>query len=186
MVPPASLRVSRVRRYSGYCRPTWHFVYGTLTLFGLPSQVILLYLVVPYSVLNPGCIATSGLPSFLFARRYSENLFWFLFLALLRCFSSGGFPAYTYLFTIRWPASTPAGFPHSEICGSMAICAYPQLITSFVGSWCQGILHALFLTWPLCFKSFLLSFSMNYMSKCYLLPFRNCRNTFVLPVLSSL
>ena len=131
MVPPASLRVSRVRRYSGYCRPTCHFVYGTLTLFGLPSQVILLCLVVPYSVLNPGCIATSGLPSFLFARRYSENLFWFLFLALLRCFSSGGFPAYTYLFSIRWPDSIPAGFPHSEICGSMAICAYPQLIAAY-------------------------------------------------------
>ena len=25
---------------------------------------------------------------------------------------------------------TTAGFPHSEICGSMAICAYPQLIAA--------------------------------------------------------
>ena len=90
MVPPASLRVSRVRRYSGYCRSTCHFVYGTLTLFGLPSQVILLCLAVPYSVLNPGCIATSGLPSFHFARRYFGNRVFFLFLRLLRCFSSPG------------------------------------------------------------------------------------------------
>ena len=84
-----------------------------------------------YSVLNPGCIATSGLPSFLFARRYSENLFWFLFLALLRCFSSGGLPSHTYVFSIRWPEMNPAGFPHSEICGSLAICAYPQLIAAY-------------------------------------------------------
>ena len=84
-----------------------------------------------YSVLNPGCIATSGLPCFPFARHYSENLFWFLFLALLRCFSSGGVPSHTYVFSIRWPEMNPAGFPHSEICGSKAICAYPQLIAAY-------------------------------------------------------
>ena len=84
-----------------------------------------------YSVLNPGCIATSGLPCFPFARHYSENLFWFLFLALLRCFSSGGVPSYTYVFSIRCPEMNPDGFPHSEICGSMAICAYPQLIAAY-------------------------------------------------------
>ena len=84
-----------------------------------------------YSVLNPGCIATSGLPCFPFARHYSENLFWFLFLALLRCFSSGGVPSYTYVFSIRWPEMNPAGFPHSEIHGSKAICAYPWLIAAY-------------------------------------------------------
>ena len=84
-----------------------------------------------YSVLNPGCIATSGLPCFPFARHYSENLFWFLFLALLRCFSSGGVPSHTYVFSIRWPEMNPAGFPHSEIHGSKAICAYPWLIAAY-------------------------------------------------------
>ena len=33
-----------------------------------------------------------GLGSFPFARRYSGNRFFFLFLSLLRCFSSGGSP----------------------------------------------------------------------------------------------
>ena len=36
-----------------------------------------------------------GLPSFAFARRYLRNRSFFLFLALLRCFSSGGSPPYT-------------------------------------------------------------------------------------------
>ena len=41
-------------------------------------------------VRNPECIATLGLASFHFARRYFENRCFFLFLRLLRCFSSAG------------------------------------------------------------------------------------------------
>ena len=44
-----------------------------------------------FAVRNPGCIAPTGLASFPFARRYSENRCFFLFLLLLRCFSSEGF-----------------------------------------------------------------------------------------------
>ena len=43
------------------------------------------------AVRNPKCIATSGLASFPFARRYLGNRCFFLFLLLLRCFSSEGF-----------------------------------------------------------------------------------------------
>ena len=39
---------------------------------------------------NPKCIATFGLASSAFARHYSRNLGWFLFLRVLRCFSSPG------------------------------------------------------------------------------------------------
>ena len=42
------------------------------------------------SVLNPESITTLGLASFPFARRYLENRCFFLFLRLLRCFSSAG------------------------------------------------------------------------------------------------
>ena len=42
------------------------------------------------AVLNPEGITTLGLASSRFARRYFGNLFWFLFLRLLRCFSSAG------------------------------------------------------------------------------------------------
>ena len=142
-----------------------------------------------YSVLNPGCIATSGLPCFPFARHYSENLFWFLFLALLRCFSSGGVPSHTYVFSIRWPEMNPAGFPHSEIHGSKAICAYPWLIAAY-----HVFLRLLMPRHSPCalsnltslFQVFVLSWALqNYMSKCYFFPFFEivCILTFVrLPV----
>ena len=41
-----------------------------------------------YAVLNPKHIAIFGLASSAFARHYSRNLNWFLFLRVLRCFSS--------------------------------------------------------------------------------------------------
>ena len=152
MVPPASLRVPRVRRYSGYCRRFSYFVYVTFTLFGLPSQAILLYYILPFSVLYPGCIATPGLPSFHFARRYFGNLFWFLFLALLRCFSSGGSLRIT-IYSLYDDCVLPQpGCPIQISAGQWLFAplrSFSQLITSFVGSWCQGILHMLFLTWPL-------------------------------------
>ena len=43
------------------------------------------------AVRNPDRIATIGLASFPFARRYLGNRCFFLFLLLLRCFSSEGF-----------------------------------------------------------------------------------------------
>ena len=56
--------------------------------FPCPSVMITDTVRCPY----PVNIATYGLASSIFARHYSRNLFWFLFLALLRCFSSGGSP----------------------------------------------------------------------------------------------
>ena len=91
MVPPASQRVPRVRWYSGYCRSPLAFAYMALTFSGCPSHDILLTITVAYAVRNPGYIAIPGLASFPFARRYSENRCFFLFLLLLRCFSSEGF-----------------------------------------------------------------------------------------------
>ena len=46
------------------------------------------------AVLTPEC-SRPGLGSFPFARRYLENRCFFLFLRLLRCFSSPGSPPYT-------------------------------------------------------------------------------------------
>ena len=91
MVPPCSHRVSRVRRYSGYSSLAFNFTYVTLTLFSRPSHAVLLSSAMLYAVLNPKDIAISGLASFPFARRYLGNRCFFLFLLLLRCFSSEGF-----------------------------------------------------------------------------------------------
>jgi hypothetical protein len=50
------------------------FVYGTFTPCGLPFQVVRLDLTEIMPVLNPGSVATSGLGSSPFARRYLGNL----------------------------------------------------------------------------------------------------------------
>ena len=104
-----------------------------------------------FAVLNPKSITTLGLASFPFARRYSENLFWFLFLRLLRCFSSAGLPTCNYLFITGWQSIALPGFPirkSAGLCLFAAIRSLSQLVTSFFGSWCQGILHVLFFAWP--------------------------------------
>ena len=61
-----------------------------------------------------------GLGSSAFARRYSRNHCCFLFLRVLRCFSS---PGWLHLVVPRLPRG---GFPHSDTRGSTAICAAPS------------------------------------------------------------
>ena len=68
------------------------FTYKTFTFFGGLSHTLRLHLKVVCRGPNPICISTHGLASSAFARHYSRNLVWFLFLPLLRCFSSGGSP----------------------------------------------------------------------------------------------
>ena len=63
------------------------------SLAGLPRTVPLQSEVIN-AVRTPEC-THSGLGSFHFARRYFGNRFFFLFLRLLRCFSSPGSPPYT-------------------------------------------------------------------------------------------
>ena len=58
------------------------------SLAGL-SRTVLLTVDVTFAVLTPEC-THSGLGSSGFARRYSRNRCFFLFLRLLRCFSSPG------------------------------------------------------------------------------------------------
>ena len=72
--------------------PSFRFAYKTLTSFGWLSQTIRLQSEVICRGPNPDGISTVGLASSTFARHYSRNLVWFLFLPLLRCFSSGGSP----------------------------------------------------------------------------------------------
>ena len=100
MVPPSSHGISRAPRYFGYCSSTFVFTYRILTFFDQPSHAVRLTIIVLNAVLNPERIAPLGLASSAFARHYSQNLGWFLFLALLRCFSSGGSPHIPIWFSI--------------------------------------------------------------------------------------
>ena len=67
----------------------------------LPNHVQLTPFV-DFMVLNPKDISISGLGSSSFARHYLRNRFLFLFLSVLRCFSSRRSPLYATLLTYRY------------------------------------------------------------------------------------
>ena len=149
MGPPASYRVSRVRYYSGVIFVFQDFVYGSFTLFAWLFQ--------NHSTIRP--------ESTLMIRNPDNKLsVWPLSRSLAATweidvsFFSWGYldvsvhPVSSYcaiLFTQLYLHITAGGFPHSEICGSYRIFApyrsLSQLVTSFIGSWCQGIPLVLFL-----------------------------------------
>ena len=100
------------------------------------------------------------LGSFPFARRYLGNRVFFLFFWLLRCFSLPNSPQSCYVFTCWYHLH--GGLPHSETPGSLDICSYPRfslLVTSFIGSQCQGIHFMLFIVWP---EIFITDISLRY------------------------
>ena len=68
-----------------------------------------------------------GLGSSPFARHYWGTHCYFLFLQVLRCFSSLRSPPSTQ----RIAGLQPAGLSHSEIRGSTVICTYPRLIAAY-------------------------------------------------------
>ena len=90
MVPLTSHKVSRVSWYSGSCSVSSAFTYGAFTLCGRLSQnrSVSFQESLMQSV-TPEC-THSGLGSSAFARRYLQNRVFFLFLRVLRCFSSPG------------------------------------------------------------------------------------------------
>ena len=101
MVPPASRRIPRVLRYSGTGSLFPTFTYAAFTLSGCAFQRYSARLqdalcrpTTPESML-------SGLGSSNFARRYFRNRSFFLFLRVLRCFSSPGSLVYTMNSCIR-------------------------------------------------------------------------------------
>ncbi len=78
------------------------------------------------AVLQPrDCRNNLGLGCSPFARRYSGNRYFFILLRLLRCFSSAGLP----IFRCDWPS--PAGLPHSDMCGSNLVCKSPHLFAAY-------------------------------------------------------
>ena len=73
----------------------------------------------------------SGLGSSRFARRYLGNRNCFLFLRVLRWFTSPGSLALSYVFRKGVTPDLGAGFPHSEIDGSRDVCSSPSLIAAY-------------------------------------------------------
>ena len=158
MVHPLSHQIPRVRCYSGFCLPTRNFVYRTLTFFGLSSHTVLLSLIVDYAVLTPYGLLLTVWPLPISLAATLGISFWFLFLCLLRCFSSAGSPCIPILFSIQCYSIAVTRFrirTSMDLCSFAAPHSFSQLVTSFFGSWCLGILPTLLLAWPLCVASLL-------------------------------
>ena len=130
MVPAYSIKVSRVSMYSGYRHVSSSFAYGTFTLSGLLSQN------------SSAGIAESIMRS---EPRNARTPVWPLSISLAATleidvsFSSSGYldvsvhrvPFHTLWIGVRMTGVLPAGFPHSDICGSMDICSSPQLFAAY-------------------------------------------------------
>ena len=67
-----------------------------------------------------------GLGSAPFARHYSGYRLFFLFLRVLRCFSSPGSPTLTSVLGLQ-----PSGLPHSDMLGSIPVCRSPSLFAAY-------------------------------------------------------
>lgn len=88
---------------------------------------------------NPGAVFRTGLGSSLFARHYLGNHCYFLFLRLLRCFSSPGW------LSLEWYTFSIPGCPIRKPTDHRLYAAtrsLSQLTTSFIAYQCQGIHHA--------------------------------------------
>ena len=105
------------------------FAYQTITVYGRTFQIVPLTLqtatswsynptdaVTPVVWASPRSLATTG-----------GIIVYFLFLQVLRCFSSLRSPPALH----RIPALQAGGLSHSEIRGSRDICSYPRLIAAY-------------------------------------------------------
>ena len=73
-------------------------------------------------------LKTAGLGSSPFARHYWGNHCYFLFLEVLRCFSSLRLPRHTYMAVT---VLQTAGLSHSDTRGSRDMCSYPRLFAAY-------------------------------------------------------
>ena len=139
---PSGFLVSR--RTPDSARRASAFTYGNFTLCVIPSQVFRLAFSLASRGPYPQRISTFGLGSSDFARHYFRNHFCFLFLRVLRCFSSPGSPPYT-IYSYTDHTALPVRSFLIRIFADHRIFAPPrnfsQLVTSFFGATYQGILR---------------------------------------------
>ena len=130
MVPPYSHKVSRVSWYSGSCQPASGFTYEAFTLSGglsqNPSVTVCRYLIqseprnarIPVWALSLSLAATQEIDvSFSSSGYLDVSVPRVPFIHLwIQCMMTG---------------VLPAGFPHSDIRGSMDICSSPRLFAAY-------------------------------------------------------
>ena len=136
---PTGFLVSRGTRDP---RPLFlHFAYRGLTSYAGPFHGLRLCFLSFLRVPQPRTLKY-GLGSPLFARRYWGDRFYFLFLRLLRCFTSPGcppLPMYSVMDIQVLPCmGCPIRIPPGR-CLFAALRSFSQLTASFLGSWRLGI-----------------------------------------------
>ncbi len=99
------------------------FGYGTFTLYGPSFQTVhlssLFSRVIPMTPLNPGWTRVQPVWAVPLSLATTSGIAdCFLFLRVLRCFTSPGSPHGDYGFITGYGGITPRGFPHSDIHGS--------------------------------------------------------------------
>ena len=158
MVPADSRRVSRVPRYLGTRQGSLiPFAYGACTLYRRPFQIVRLgtRFITPRRRRNDATSGPAtpsiqrlrawhidGLGCSLFARRYWGNRFCFIFLRVLRWFTSPGSPRHPMYSDDDNGCSHPLGSPIRKSPGQSLFAAHrslSQLTTSFIAGLCQGI-----------------------------------------------
>ena len=150
MVSADSCRVPRAPQYSGIgfefssFSPTWLSHSMAPLSRGLRLRTELVTLLLP-ALQPPLDRNPSGLGCCDFARHYFRNRGFFLFLQVLRWFTSLGSLVPDYGFIGPYTGFTRAGFPIRKSPDQSLLAAprgLSQLATSFIACFCQGIHHA--------------------------------------------
>ena len=113
------------RRTQDPTRLHYDFSYGTCTLFGQPFNAVLLSSFLSCRGPTTPVRELVWAPPLSLAATYGIILY-FLFLRVLRCFSSPGTSLMSYVFAHGCHPITDDGFPHSDICGSLRAYRSPQ------------------------------------------------------------
>ena len=131
MVPPASVRVSRVPTYSGYYCGSSDFAYRTLTSFGLLSQnssAIITSITLRSPQPRSACTSVWPLTRSLAATEVID-------VSFSSCpyldVSVQGVPSAQLCIHCTVTALFAARFPHSDISGSLTMCVSPKLFAAF-------------------------------------------------------
>ena len=130
MVPAPSIKVPRVSMYSGSCHVNFPFAYGAFTLSGWLSQNHSARIIESIMQSEPHGARTMvwALPRSL-AATYGIDV----------SFSSSGYldvsvhrvPFLTLCIGVKMTEVCSAGFPHSDISGSLDICSSPKLFAAY-------------------------------------------------------
>jgi hypothetical protein len=102
----------------------------------LSSGLPLRYNMVFEGPTTPQDLRPRGLGSSPFARHYSGNTYWYLFLRVLRCFTSPGSPPFRDTLMNRVGFPIRASWDHSLLAAPPSL---SQLATPFIAMRCQGI-----------------------------------------------